>query len=79
MHTLITHSQDMLNVTDGQCFINKEVVTIASKFYTKLRLTIATFNEDSVGKLVAHITSLMEKLDVCKQNIELRSEVTDFQ
>lgn len=70
----------MLCVTDGLFFVDKEVIDLASSFYAELISTGATFGEDSIKKLVPHISSLVEKLNnVCKKNTDLRNEGTGLQ
>lgn len=72
----VTRSRELLNVMDGLFFIEGDVIDMVSDFYAELRSTAATFGDDSVEKLLPHVTSLLNRLnDMTKNNNDLKKEV----
>src|SRR5436190_16861993 len=75
----VTRSSDMLTLLNGLFFIDDDVIDMASKFYSELRCTIATFGEETIERLVPHISSMLNKLnDISKVNVELLNEMSDL-
>jgi len=75
----ITRSSEMKVLLEGLFFLDDDVIEMASKFYTELKSTIATFGEATIERLIPHIGSLLNKLnDLCKDNSGLLKEANEL-
>ncbi|KAG8293389.1 hypothetical protein J6590_018804 [Homalodisca vitripennis] len=66
-----------LNLIDGLFYIDDDVVELASKFYSDLKSTSATFGVDSIEMLIPRVSLLFSKLNnSCKVNKELNQDLS---
>ncbi|KAG8307931.1 hypothetical protein J6590_006906 [Homalodisca vitripennis] len=73
----VTRSSELLNIIDGLFYIDDDVVALASKFYSTLKSTSATFGVDSIERLIPHVSLIFSKLNnSCKVNKELNQDLS---
>lgn len=66
----------LLQVIDGLNHLDQTVIDLASKFFAELRSVTATYGDESIEKLIPHITVLMSALnDSCKVNGDFQQEI----
>lgn len=69
-------SAELRQVLEGLVYLDQNVIDLAARFFAELRSIVATFGEESVERLLPHITSLMTTLDdACKENSLLQREI----
>ncbi|KAG8259198.1 hypothetical protein J6590_014669 [Homalodisca vitripennis] len=73
-------SGNFLQVLDGLDHLDQHVIDLVARFFTELRSCVATFGDETVEKLVPHVTSLMSVLNSSlKENSVLKHHIESLQ
>ncbi|KAG8277980.1 hypothetical protein J6590_030520 [Homalodisca vitripennis] len=67
-------------VLDGPDHLDQHVIHLAARFFTELLSCVATFGDETVEKLVPHVTSFMGVLNSSlKENSDLKHHIESLQ